>query len=31
MQCLTDAETSYVYNAYLYYGIDTEGLGLSLE
>ncbi|KAG8228991.1 hypothetical protein J437_LFUL006939 [Ladona fulva] len=31
MMCLTDASNSYLYNAYLYAGKDTDGIGLSEE
>ncbi|KAG8239503.1 hypothetical protein J437_LFUL018061 [Ladona fulva] len=31
MMCLTDASNSYLYNACLYAGKDTDGIGLSEE
>lgn len=30
-QCLCDAKTSYLYNAYIYTGKDSDGIGLSLQ
>lgn len=31
IQCLCDAKTSYLYNAYIYTGKDSDGVGLSLQ
>ena len=31
IQCLTDSRTSYLYNAYIYCGKDSDGFGLTAE